>query len=378
MDEDFIRGAFAAMGETNVLTIKIIKNKFTGEPASYGFVNFDSDPSALMAMHKLNGKIMPNSQPPIRFKLNHNSTRLMPGEKDHSIWVGDLSPDVDDLQLYKFFSARFQTVKSAKVVLDGSGFSKGYGFIRFGNEQEQNTALMSMMGVSGLGAKPIKVSLAVPKWKMDQQNAERGEGGPPGGGYGGRSGGGGGQYNQHHHQNAPSSGGSITDHLPASALAMVVSNASGNPNAGAAMVAEAQSKEYAQMWQQYYKQQWEQYAAWNEYSSQYAASGYYGDYSANGQEQSGEGNMNHGTMQAFQSSYSIFEGDDEDLVEHSEVFDTELINSDFLSRSEELWSSAENSRWVHCDDENEECDQISTSTKEQSEESQEQASAKRT
>ena len=41
----------------------MIKNKFTGEPASYGFINFDSDPSALMAMHKLNGKIIPSSQP---------------------------------------------------------------------------------------------------------------------------------------------------------------------------------------------------------------------------------------------------------------------------------------------------------------------------
>ncbi len=38
----------------------------------------------------------------------------MPGERDHSIWVGDLTPEVDDLQFYKFFSARFQTVKSAK------------------------------------------------------------------------------------------------------------------------------------------------------------------------------------------------------------------------------------------------------------------------
>ena len=41
----------------------MIKNKFTGEPASYGFINFDNDPAALMAMHKLNGKIIPNSQP---------------------------------------------------------------------------------------------------------------------------------------------------------------------------------------------------------------------------------------------------------------------------------------------------------------------------
>ena len=50
----------------------------------------------------------------VRFKLNHNSTRLMPGEKDFSIWVGDLTPDVDDLQLYRFFSNRYQSIKSAK------------------------------------------------------------------------------------------------------------------------------------------------------------------------------------------------------------------------------------------------------------------------
>ena len=65
-------------------------------------------------MHKLNGKIIPGTQPPVRFKLNHNSNRLLPGEKNHSIWVGDLTPEVDDLSLYRFFSARFQSIVSAK------------------------------------------------------------------------------------------------------------------------------------------------------------------------------------------------------------------------------------------------------------------------
>ena len=60
---------------------------------------------------------------PVRFKLNHQSTRLMPGEKDHSVWVGDLTPDVDDLSLFKFFSARFQSVKSAKGTSDSCGGS---------------------------------------------------------------------------------------------------------------------------------------------------------------------------------------------------------------------------------------------------------------
>lgn len=51
---------------------------------------------------------------PARFKLNHQSTRLVPGERDCSIWVGDLTPEVDDLELFKFFAARFDTVRTAK------------------------------------------------------------------------------------------------------------------------------------------------------------------------------------------------------------------------------------------------------------------------
>lgn len=44
------------------------------------------------------------------------------------------------------------------VVLDESGGSKGFGFIRFGNETEQQTALTTMQGIAGLGGKPIKVN----------------------------------------------------------------------------------------------------------------------------------------------------------------------------------------------------------------------------
>lgn len=111
-------------------------------------------------MHRLGGKVIPNSNPPVRFKLNHNSTRLQQGEPDTSIWVGDLTPEVDDYALYQFFTQRYQTVRCAKVVLDDSGFSKGYGFVRFGAEQEQQHALNQMSGEVGLGGKPIKVSMA--------------------------------------------------------------------------------------------------------------------------------------------------------------------------------------------------------------------------
>jgi hypothetical protein len=182
MDENFLQNAMGLMGEQNVVSIKVMSNKFTGEPAGYGFVNFDSDQTAIVAMHRLGGKIIPNSNPPIRFKLNHNSTRLQQGEVDTSIWVGDLTPEVDDYALYRFFIGRYTSVRCAKVVLDETGFSKGYGFVRFGLEQEQQHALSNMTGELGLGSKPIKVSMA------NQKNRGDGMGGgvsPPSATWGG-------------------------------------------------------------------------------------------------------------------------------------------------------------------------------------------------
>ena len=65
MDEEFLQAALDQIGQKNVISIKVMRNKFSGESASYGFVNFDSDHHALMAMHKLNGKVIPNTNPVI-------------------------------------------------------------------------------------------------------------------------------------------------------------------------------------------------------------------------------------------------------------------------------------------------------------------------
>lgn len=74
MDEPFLQSALEKIGERNVLSIKVMRNKFSGEPASYGFVNFDNDHQALMAMHKLNGKVIPNTNP-VRFTYLPNFHR---------------------------------------------------------------------------------------------------------------------------------------------------------------------------------------------------------------------------------------------------------------------------------------------------------------
>ena len=42
MDESFLQNAMNMMGEIGVVSIKVMTNKFTGEPSGYGFINFDS------------------------------------------------------------------------------------------------------------------------------------------------------------------------------------------------------------------------------------------------------------------------------------------------------------------------------------------------
>ncbi|VVC94026.1 tRNA selenocysteine 1-associated protein 1 [Leptidea sinapis] len=167
MTESFILAAFHRMGQ-RPLTVKVMRNKYTGEPAGYAFVHFQTDEEAIDTMHKLNGKPIPGTFPVVRFRLNTASREArtnMQHEREFSVWVGDLSPDVDDYSLYRIFASKYSSIKTAKVILDNSGYTKGYGFVRFGNEEEQRNALYAMNGYTGLGNKPLKICTAVPKPK---------------------------------------------------------------------------------------------------------------------------------------------------------------------------------------------------------------------
>uniref|UniRef100_A0A8C5UGG7 tRNA selenocysteine 1-associated protein 1 n=1 Tax=Malurus cyaneus samueli TaxID=2593467 RepID=A0A8C5UGG7_9PASS len=62
MDENFVSRAFATMGEL-VLSVKIIRNRLTGIPAGYCFVEFADLATAEKCLHKINGKPLPGATP---------------------------------------------------------------------------------------------------------------------------------------------------------------------------------------------------------------------------------------------------------------------------------------------------------------------------
>ncbi len=130
----------------------MIRNKQTNQSSGYGFVAFGSVELARRALETLNGTMMPGTN--TTFKLNYstgaaNAGLAPPPATEHPIFVGDLSREVNDHMLLVAFQEKFQTVKSAKVVMDPlTNCSKGYGFIRFGSEQEANRFFYFILFIS--------------------------------------------------------------------------------------------------------------------------------------------------------------------------------------------------------------------------------------
>ncbi|KAL6713939.1 hypothetical protein ACLMJK_008433 [Lecanora helva] len=180
IDENFVRTVWYNMGEQ--VNVKMIRDKFSGN-AGYCFIDFQSPAAAGKAL-QLNGQVIPGSNRP--FKLNWASGGgLADRSRDErgpefSIFVGDLGPEVNEYVLVSLFQNRFPTCKSAKIMTDPiSGMSRGYGFVRFSDEGDQQRALQEMQGVY-CGNRPMRISTATPKNKTGG-GAPGGMGGMPGG-----------------------------------------------------------------------------------------------------------------------------------------------------------------------------------------------------
>uniref|UniRef100_A0A672NNQ0 tRNA selenocysteine 1-associated protein 1 n=1 Tax=Sinocyclocheilus grahami TaxID=75366 RepID=A0A672NNQ0_SINGR len=167
MDEEFISRAFAHMGET-VMRVRLIRDKITGHNAGYGFVELMDETSVERCLRKVNGKPLPGATPPKRFKLSRASYGKHDSCSTFSLFVSDLTPDVDDGMLYEFFHYHFSSCCSGKIVLDSSGYSKCCGFVCFESEREQRRALAELQGASGLGKKHLRLSLAANKLKKNE------------------------------------------------------------------------------------------------------------------------------------------------------------------------------------------------------------------
>ncbi|KAF8029557.1 hypothetical protein BT93_E2086 [Corymbia citriodora subsp. variegata] len=177
MDESYLHSCFASTGE--IASIKVIRNKQTGLSEGYGFVEFYSHGTAEKVLQNYSGIVMPNTEQPFRLNWATFSTGDKRSENapDLSIFVGDLAADVTDSLLHETFANKYPSVKAAKVVFDvNTGRSKGYGFVRFGDESERSQAMSEMNGVY-CSSRPMRIGAATPRKSSGYQSQYSSQGG---------------------------------------------------------------------------------------------------------------------------------------------------------------------------------------------------------
>ncbi|XP_010443072.1 PREDICTED: polyadenylate-binding protein RBP45A [Camelina sativa] len=182
MDESYIMSIFGQSGEA--VSAKVIRNKLTRQSEGYGFIEFVNRSVAERFLQTYNGAQMPSGEQTFRL----NWAQAGAGERrqtegaDHTIFVGDLGPEVTDQMLTDTFKSVYVSIKGAKVVMDRTtGRSKGYGFVRFGDETEQMRAMTEMNGQC-CSTRPMRIGPAANKNPLPMQPAmyQNTPGGNPG------------------------------------------------------------------------------------------------------------------------------------------------------------------------------------------------------
>ncbi|KAH8100578.1 hypothetical protein BXZ70DRAFT_1008077 [Cristinia sonorae] len=148
---------FAVAGP--VQHVKIIPDRnYQHGGLHYGFVEYVDMRSAETALQTFNGRKILDTE--IRVNWAYQGQQNKEDTSGHyHVFVGDLSPEVNDEVLGKAFSA-FGTLSDARVMWDmNSGKSRGYGFLAFRDKTDAEQAIATMNG-EWLGSRAIRVNWA--------------------------------------------------------------------------------------------------------------------------------------------------------------------------------------------------------------------------
>ena len=139
MDEEFILDSFKNCG-FEPKNIKLIIDKRFNKFKNFCFVNFNNLEEANDALFSLNAKKIPKTDMFFKLNLTKNNS-----ENYKNAYVGNLSPKINDIELFNYFKSKYPSVYYASIITD-KGVSRGYGFVHFAKEEEYQQCLKEMDG----------------------------------------------------------------------------------------------------------------------------------------------------------------------------------------------------------------------------------------
>uniref|UniRef100_A0A915ALQ0 RRM domain-containing protein n=2 Tax=Ascarididae TaxID=6250 RepID=A0A915ALQ0_PARUN len=155
--EDFVATLFGQIGP--VTKTKVI---FDGTNDPYAFVEFSDHYTAAQAVQAMNKRVLLDREMKVNWATEPGSQAKVDTSKHFHVFIGDLSPEVDNKALKDAF-APFGEVSDAKVIRDSTTLkSKGYGFVSYPKREEAERAIEQMNG-QWLGRRTIRTNWATRK-----------------------------------------------------------------------------------------------------------------------------------------------------------------------------------------------------------------------
>ncbi|XVF26874.1 hypothetical protein REPUB_Repub14bG0057400 [Reevesia pubescens] len=156
-----LEGIFCRFG--TILSCKIAEEN--GKSKGFGFVQFDSEESAMAALTALHDTMLEGRKLYVsKFVKKSERTAAAEEEKFTNLYVKNLV-DIMTKDLLEEMFSRYGKVCSVVIMKDDKGSSRGFGFVNFESPDDAKKALEAMNGVQ-LGSKNLFVGRA-------QKKAER-------------------------------------------------------------------------------------------------------------------------------------------------------------------------------------------------------------
>ncbi|KAG8188285.1 hypothetical protein JTE90_012118 [Oedothorax gibbosus] len=168
LDDEKLREMFEKYGK--ITSAKVMTDE-TGKAKGFGFVSFEDPEDAEKAVQDLNekefngkqlfvGRAQKKSERAMELKRRFEliKSERLSHYQGVNLYVKNLDDAIDDEKLRKEFTP-FGTITSAKVMTDGNGRSRGFGFVCFSSPEEATKAVTEMNGRIVV-SKPLYVALA--------------------------------------------------------------------------------------------------------------------------------------------------------------------------------------------------------------------------